>query len=149
MNRIFSLRNVAFLVIAFGMLGLASQASAQVRPHYARGVAQFVSPTDFVGSGNATHLGSYTEIGSVLFSPTGDPFVLRVDARVIYTAANGDRLRAVVTGQLNRMTGVITATVTYVGGTGRFANATGTSSLSGQLHPSGAISVAVDGSIDY
>jgi hypothetical protein len=50
---------------------------------------------------------------------------------------------------LNRATGAITATVTYVGGTGRFTNATGVSSLVGQMLPNGTITVAVNGSINY
>jgi hypothetical protein len=46
---------------------------------------------------------------------------------VTYTAANGDILRAVNTGTSTRIgTGVaFSATVTFVGGTGRFAHATG------------------------
>ena len=66
-----------------------------------------------------------------------------------YTAANGDELNAVFTGKLNFATGVITATGTYVGGTGRFANATGTVTLSGQVFPDGSLEVAVKGTIDY
>ena len=50
---------------------------------------------------------------------------------------------------LNGVTGVITATVTYVGGTGRFTNASGTATFSGQLLPDGSIEVAINGTIDY
>ena len=107
------------------------------------------STSGFFISGNATYLGSYTEVGSVTFLPTADPVVLAIDGRAIYTAANGDQLKAVITGQLNRFTGAITATVTSVsGGTGRFAGATGSANLVGQILP-GGITVAVKGSIDY
>jgi hypothetical protein len=52
-------------------------------------------------------------------------------------------------GHLNGVTGVITATVTYTGGTGRFAHASGTATLAAQLLPDGSIEVAVQGTIDY
>jgi hypothetical protein len=149
MNHFFSLRPVAVLVAAIGVLTLSARASAEERPHKSAGQAQFVSPTDFVGSGKATHLGRYTEVGSVSFSPTDDPAVLRIDARSVYTAANGDRLCATFTGQLNGLTGAISATGTYVGGTGRFDDAYGSVTLSGQMLPNGTITVSVEGTIDY
>jgi hypothetical protein len=149
MNRFFSLRPFAMFFAAVGVLALTAPARAAERPHSSRGTAQFVSQTDFVGAGNATHLGRYDEVGSVQFSPTGDPTVLHLEAESTYTAANGDQLYAVFTGQLNGVTGKFTATVTYVGGTGRFANASGTATLSGQLLPGGSIEVAVKGTIDY
>ena len=145
----FSRLPVGVMLVAACVLAIPLRASAAERPHHSSGNAQFVSPTDFVGTGNATHLGSYTEVGSVAFSPTNDPAVLQIDAWSIYTAANGDQLHAVISGSLNGLTGAITATVTYAGGTGRFADATGSSNLKGQLLPGGAISVVVEGTIDY
>ena len=149
MKRDFSRRVLALVLAAVGVLALAVPAQAVERPYVSRGTAQFVSATDFVGTGNATQLGRYTEEGSVQFTPTSDPTVLQLNATSTYTAANGDQLRAVFTGQLNGVTGIITATVTYVGGTGRFANASGTANFSGQLLPGGSIEVAVKGTIDY
>ena len=149
MNRFHSLRPVVVMLVATGMLTVTTRASAGQRPHKSGGTAQFVSPTDFVGSGEATHLGRYTEVGSAQFSPTADPTVLRIDAWSIYTAANGDQLYAVYTGQLNGLTGAITATVTYFGGTGRFDDADGSATLSGQMLPDGTIAVSVEGTIDY
>ncbi|MFO0848292.1 MAG: hypothetical protein U0871_07020 [Gemmataceae bacterium] len=140
--------SVALLAITV-MLTSTAVASAGERPYHARGTAQFVSPTDFVGSGHATHLGRYTEVGSAQFSPTADPTVLAIDAWSVYTAANGDQLYAVITGELNGLTGAITATVTYVGGTGRFDDAGGSAALKGQILPDGTIAVAVSGTIDY
>src|SRR5204862_8300827 len=124
-------------------------AAADSRPYSARGTAQFVSPTEFVGSGEATHLGGYSEAGTVSFTPTSDPTVLHVEGSIVYTAANGDELHANISGELNAATGAVVASVTYVGGTGRFAAATGSSGLSGQLGAGGAITVSVSGSIDY
>ena len=149
MNRFFSRRPFALVLAAVGVLALSAPAQAEERPYVLHGTAQFVSPTDFVGSGHATHLGRYTEVGSASFSPTDDPTVLQIDGCVILTAANGDQLYELVNGYLNGLTGAITATVTYVGGTGRFADATGTATLSGQLLGGGSIEVAVEGTIDY
>src|SRR4051794_24353638 len=144
MNRFTSRRPFGLALAALvGVLALAAPAQAATRPHVSRGTAQFVNENDFIGTGTATHMGLYDETGSAHFTPTADPAVLRVDARSIYIAANGDQLHAVITGQLNVSTGAITATVTYVGGTGRFADVGGTASLSGQLLPGGAIEVVV------
>jgi hypothetical protein len=149
MTRFDSLRPVGTLLVAVAILALPGGASAEERPHKLAGSAQFVSPTDFVGSGEATHLGKYTEAGSAQFSPTADPSVLRVDAWTVLTAADGDRLYETITGRLDLLTGKITATVTYVGGTGRFADASGSATLAGQMLPDGTITVAVEGTIDF
>ena len=130
-------------------MALTDRAAAKERPHSSRGTARFVSPTEFVGTGNATHLGRYHETGRVTFTPTDNPAVFQIDGCMVYTAANGDELHAVVTGELDGRTGAITATVTYVGGTGRFTAASGSASLSGRLQPDGTVSVRVSGTIDY
>ena len=149
MHRCYSLRPIVVMLVATGLLTVTTRASANERPHKSGGTAQFVSPTDFVGSGQATHLGRYTEVGSAQFSPTTVPGVLQIDAWSVYTAANGDQLYATFTGQLDLLTGAITATVTYVGGTGRFEDAGGSAELSGQMLPDGTITVSVRGTIDY
>ena len=149
MNRFVSRCPFALVLAAFAVLALSASSQAEDRPHKSGGTAQFVNPNDFVGSGRATHLGRYTEVGSAQFSPTADPTVFRIDAWSVYTAANGDQLYAVFTGQLDGLTGAITATGTYVGGTGRFDDASGSATLSGQMLPGGTISVSVAGTIDY
>jgi hypothetical protein len=131
------------------LMAFSGQAESAVRPYAASGTAQFTSPTDFVGIGYATHLGRYLEEGTVAFSPTNNPAVLQVDGTIVYSAASGEDLHAVVTGELNGLTGAITATVSYLGGTGRFAAASGSASLAGQMQPDGTISVTVTGTIDY
>ena len=126
-----------------------NRATAAVRPHFSSGGAQFISPTDFVGAGTATHLGAYTEAGSVAFIPTSDPTVLQIVGTTDYTASNGHVLHAVVTGELNLLTGAITATLTYDGGTGRFEDATGSATLIGQLLPGGGVAATVSGTVNY
>ena len=149
MNRFYSLRPFALILAAVSVLALTVPTQAAQRAHVSRGTAHFTSASEFEGSGTATHLGAYTESGTVAFSPTDNADVIHLEACATYTAANGDRLYAVFSGELNQLTGVISATVTYVGGTGRFTDASGTATLSGQMFPDGSIEVAVQGNIDY
>ena len=152
MNRVISRGPFALVLTVLSVLSVfapSTSAHAGERPHFSRGTAQFVSPNDFVGAGTATHLGRYNEVGNAEFSPTDDPTVFKVDAWSIYTAANGDQLYALFTGYLNGVTGTINATATYVGGTGRFTNASGTALLIGQTLPDGTITVSVSGTINY
>jgi hypothetical protein len=148
-KRFISHRLFALLLSAVGVLTLVAPAPAVERAYVSRGTAQFTGPNTFVGAGTATHLARYEETGSVQFSDTADPTVSHLEASATYTAANGDQIYATFTGELNGVTGVITATVTYTGGTGQFANASGTAILSGQLLPGGSIEVVVKGTIDY
>ena len=146
--RLFSSRFFTVLFVAT-TLAFSGHASAQSVPHFSSGSAQFIGDNDFVGTGQATHLGSYTEVGRVSFAATGNPAVLAVTGCATYTAANGDTLRAAISGELNQLTGAITATLTYVPGTGRFADVSGSSSLVGQMLGGGAVRVAVTGNIQF
>jgi hypothetical protein len=146
MNRFVSLGFASVLLVAIAALSLPARASAEERPHSLRGTAQFVSPAgDFVGEGYATHLGYYAEVGNASISPTGV-----VTAWAHFTSGNGhsDELFELITGQIYP-DGSIIATITYVGGTGRFEDASGSATLLGQLLPGGRIEVAVEGTIDY
>lgn len=149
-HRPFVLSLVAVCVLAWSGVARPAQAAAGgARAYLSQGTAQF-TPTGFVGSGVATHLGAYTESGTITLTPTADPFVFDAVAEVTYTAANGtDTLKADIAGQLNFATGVIAATVTWDGGTGRFAAATGTATFAGQLTPEGTIAAAITGTISY
>ena len=150
MHRFCSLRSAIVMLFAAAVLTLPSVASAAERAHRSRGTAEFLpNSTDFVGSGSATHLSRYEEVGSVTLWPTSDPTAIPLTAWSIYTARNGDELHATFEGYLNGVTGQITATVTYIGGTGRYDGASGTGTLTGQMLPNGTISVKVKGRIDY
>jgi hypothetical protein len=72
-----------------------------------------------------------------------------ITAWAIHTAANGDQLFETVSGTLNLLSGAGTATMTYVGGTGRFADASGSAEFSLQLLGGGAFAYAGKGVIDY
>jgi len=149
MTRFVSLCPTSALLVAVALLTLSDRVGAEDRPFFLKGTAQFLpGSTNFVGSGHATHLGNYTEVGHA--DITGDdPTALQVTGWAILTAANGDELWVVIDGQFNFLTGTITAEDSYVGGTGRFADATGSGSLVAQFQPDGTIAVAVDGTLDF
>lgn len=78
------------------------------------------------GSGNATHLGLFTSSGCTATTGGTFPLFEFVSAGVA-TAANGDQVSFTITGSTNILNDpcVATGTLTVVGGTGRFAGATG------------------------
>jgi hypothetical protein len=143
-------RLFTLLALAIPTLSFASPAPAQSTPHFATGFGQFAAnQSDFTGGGQATHLGRYTEVGNVTFEATGTPGVFALSGWNHYTAANGDVLCAALTGTVDFRTGAISATATYVGGTGRFVNASGSSALTGQMLGGGALTVTGVGTISY
>ncbi|HET9288424.1 MAG TPA: hypothetical protein VFO26_12795 [Gaiella sp.] len=104
---------------------------------------------DREGTGNATHLGKYTEhitmvINLVTMASTGT---------ATFTAANGDDLLATVAGQATRTSPTTLSIVevyTITGGTGRFADATGSFTLESTVdQTTGASSGAFSGTIDH
>lgn len=94
----------------------------------------------FSTAGQATHLGRWTNAGEVVIVGP-DPVVpgnLAVVGEVTFTAANGDRLYAVITGSLDPVTGAGLGVFHWDGGTGRFADATGSAVFPVQNSPVGA-----------
>jgi hypothetical protein len=102
------------------------------------------------GGGNATYLGKYTEhitmqINLMAMHSTG---------AATFTAANGDTLTASVEGQATLTTtpGVLSIVEDYTvtGGTGRFADATGTFTLESTVtQATGVSSGTFSGAIDH
>lgn len=113
---------------------------------------QVVFPTRFLdreGTGTATHLGRFTEhvvmqINLPTMSSTGT---------ATFTAANGDTLTANVVGQATRTGPTVLSIVeayTITGGTGRFADATGTFTLQSTLEQTTGVSTGTfRGAIDH
>ena len=104
------------------------------------------------GSGNATHLGMFTNTGKVSFTPdASNPNILHPSGGGIFTAADGDKLNfVIITGALDLTTGIGTGDFDFTGGTGRFANATGrTSGVIQQNVITGAYELTLVGNIDY
>ena len=101
------------------------------------------------GTGTATYLGRYSEhILMTINLPT-----LSSTGTATFTSANGDTLTATVIGQATR-TGPTTLSIvevyTITGGTGRFADATGSFTLESTLdQPTGASCGAFTGAIDH
>ena len=65
------------------------------------------------------------------------------------TGANGDQLYTNFSGEFDLLTGTVSVTITYVGGSGRFAGASGTAELSGELFDDGSFHVVVQGTLDF
>lgn len=101
------------------------------------------------GTGTATYLGKYTEhIAMTIHLPT-----LSSTGTATFTAANGDTLTATVVGQATR-TGPTTLSIvedyTITGGTGRFADATGSFTLESSVEQTtGVSSGTFSGVIDH
>jgi len=102
------------------------------------------------GTGTATYLGRYTEhIVMTIHLPT-----LSSTGTATFTAANGDTLTATVLGQATPTTtpGVLSIVEVYTitGGTGRFADATGTFTLHSTVNQAtGLSSGTFSGAIDH
>ena len=107
---------------------------------------------DVTGTGNGTHLGMFTTLGKVFFSPhPTDPNQIIPSGQATLTAANGDKLTfEVADGSQSLITGIGTGHFRFIGGTGRFANATGIISyVVEQNFLTGAYTITAVGSIDY
>jgi len=104
------------------------------------------------GSGNATHLGMFTNTGHVDFTPdASQPNIVHPSGGGVFTAANGDKLNfVIINGALDLTTGIGTGDFAFTGGTGRFANATGrTAGVIQQNVITGAYVLTLVGNIDY
>ena len=89
------------------------------------------------GGGTATHIGRYTIINSHCVDPTTGDLTA---GTFVKTAANGDQIFGSYVGssivlQEPAPVGIfsVNGTITFTGGTGRFAGATGTTNMSGTL----------------
>jgi len=145
------------LVAAFAV-SLASVASAVAAETPFKGKVNAVEtvavapPTLSVtrdGTGTATYLGRYTEhVTLVINLPT-----LSSTGAATFTAANGDDLLATVAGQATRTSPTTLSIVevfTISGGTGRFADATGTFTLKSTLDQTTGVSTGTfSGAIDH
>jgi hypothetical protein len=149
-------RFTRFGSIALAVLALSAVAIvAKERPHAFRGEGELNLTTfQFTGKGFATHLGPYSEEGaitSILPLPGGQPWEFIIGGWTTLTAADGDELDESFSGYLNFATGEVTATITFEPtGTGRFANATGTTQARLQLDTNtGSFQVRGSGTIDF
>ncbi len=99
-----------------------------------------------VGTGNATHLGRFTLTSDFTVTTTAT-----ASGTAVWTAANGDQLFTTVTGVaiVTFPTAAISETHTITGGTGRFADASGSISIERSLNlPTLVSSGSITGTID-
>ena len=101
------------------------------------------------GSGTATHLGQWTVTGNVKYTPDSDG-VLHSSGEATLTAANGDKLLFQIDGILDPVAAVDQGVFRFVGGTGRFEGASGTSNFVVTINPlTGGFELTVVGKINY
>ena len=153
--------SMKFLVLMFTLLVGSLAVTATERPFSLNGKGVAIPILDGdgnivgaepTGSGNATHLGLFTNTGRVIFTPdASNPNIVHPSGEGVFTAANGDKLNFIVTGgALDVTTGIGTGDFEFTGGTGRFANATGhTSGVIEQNVVTGAYELTLVGNIDY
>jgi hypothetical protein len=152
-------RPLCFALVAAFAVSLASGAvSAMAAETPFKGTVSAVEtgttvpPTRFLdreGTGTATYLGRYTEhIVMTINLPT-----LSATGAATFTAANGDTLLATVVGQATRTSPTTLSIVevyTITGGTGRFADATGSFTLESTLNQTTGVSTGtLSGAIDH
>ena len=150
-----------FLVLTLTVLFASFAVTATERPFSANGkgiatpifdASGNVVGVEPTGSGNATHLGVFTNTGKVNFAP--DPSnsnIVIPTGEGVFTAANGDKLNFIITGgALDLTTGIGSGDFEFTGGTGRFAKATGhTAAVVQQNFVTGAYEITLVGNIDY
>jgi len=155
-------RNLSIRILALTLsllLGTLPAVAAE-RPFAlnGNGVATFI--TDGAGniiganvtiSGTATHLGMYTAVGTVQFTPDpGNPSRLLSSATATFTAANGDRLQIKFNGSLDPAAGNDMGAIQFVCGAGRFDGVSGAGDFVVELNPAtGAFKLTVVGRINF
>ena len=152
--------NVRTMVITSILLLTAISVSAVERPFACsgNGIANFVLndagiPTGatITASGNGTHLGIWSFAGTLQFTiDASDPRIGHVTGDGGFTAANGDKLYTVLEDAvMDFTTGLGHGKLRFVGGSGRFAGASGITELVVVQSPTGAFEFTTVGTIDY
>jgi len=155
MKRLMKIRTL--MLVTFLLLGTIP-ASAVERPFALKGTGVVTLITDEsghligaipTGSGTATHLGQWTVSGKVAYTPDNDG-VLRSSGDATLTAANGDKLYFKIDGILDPVAGVDQGHFYFVGGTGRFEGATGSTNFVVSINPiTGGFDLTAVGKINY
>jgi len=162
----YNVRRFAFMATFLCVLGLlmCGQAAektsrAHVRPFKAVGVAVwdnilagFTTGANFSGTGQGTHLGNFVQSGNLFF--TGGPDqngVIPGQGSVTLKAANGDELRFSYAGTLNSANGIGQGNLTFIGGTGRFENASGAGTFYAEIQGvvNAPMKVWLNGTVSY
>ncbi len=94
-------------------------------------------------TGLATHLGQFSRNETLFVNGDGS-----VTGQLVFFAANGDELRALISGQFTSANSVI-GQYQFAGGTGRFASATGHAGFSAVTADGIHVDVVFEGRIRY
>jgi hypothetical protein len=152
MKRLPSRVNIALMFLTL-LVNAALPASAKPRPFHLKehGTATFNADGSIssIGTGTATHLGRFTLRRTAKLTPSGDGADATVEGEAVLTAANGDLLKASITGTFNPATSTGVLIYQWEGGTGRFQNATGTTIWLVEIYPDLTYDVVANGIIDY
>jgi len=152
---------IRILALTIALLMGALTVMAVERPFALNGSGTAIFITDESGnvtggnitaSGTATHLGKWTVVGSVHFTPVpGNPTLFYASGSSTFTAADGDTVNLVLDdGTLDVTTLISRGHSHFAGGTGRFANASGSQSyVVTQDLTTGAFELTAVGDINY
>lgn len=152
MNCFFYLRRSVAALLTVAILGFAHDASAvESRPFkgFANAVVTASVPAPdglhltLTATGQATHLGRFTRQEAVVIHADGS-----IEGRLVFIAANGDRLYANVAGGFISQTTAV-GSYTFSGGTGRFANASGNANWAGVTSDGLHLALQFSGTIAY
>ncbi|HEX8100151.1 MAG TPA: hypothetical protein VF660_08120 [Actinomycetota bacterium] len=146
-------RYLTILVLMLAVLPLLGSRPAEAveRPFHLSGSGTVIEGV-IQATGRATHLGLFTEAGTLTFAPDPDnPNRVLVSGAATFTAANGDELQGQITeASLDLTTGIGTGVFRFAGGTGRFEAASGSVGFAVQQNLiTGAFEITAVGSIDY
>jgi hypothetical protein len=154
MNQYFSVRRVVLTLVALGVLGLALPVSADEPLPFQGSADEVVTDVAPLGpnvvqlsvatTGWATHLGRFTSTATVVVDMANGTLT---ETRV-FLAANGDRLYAVGEGTFTSAT-TVEGTLTFVGGTGRFEDASGQAGIVAVTPDGIHFSATAKGTIEY
>jgi hypothetical protein len=124
-------RNTLILVLAIFLLLGSLPVAAVERPLALHGEGNVnLSAGTLAASGTASHLGHWTQIGTISFTPISETVIL-ASGEVTFTAANGDTLHATFANAVLNITttdpstGIATGVFVFDGGTGRFDGVSG------------------------
>ncbi len=153
--------NVRILALTISLLLGSLPVAAAERPFALRGngVAAFITDgagniigANITASGTATHLGLWSGVGTIQFTPDpNNPTQLLVSGSATFIAANGDKLQGVLANSvLDVTTGIGRGTFQFVGGTGRFVRASGGADIVVEQNlATGAFVLTAVGSINF
>jgi hypothetical protein len=155
MKRLFNKLTIMLtLVLLLGALPVA----ATERPFAlnGKGIASFLTDeaghvigANVTASGTATHLGLWTTAGSIRYAPDENG-VIHSSGEATVTAADGEKLNMVVEGTLDPVNFTDHGIFRFVGGTGRFAGASGSADFVVTGNPlTGGFELTLVGTINF